>query len=199
MLLVLSEEHKVHLGFLTQVDVEVVKEFCKISLEFIRRGTNPKLYQSAGQKLEVDPQTVQHGVEGLMYLITECSKLMVSEIDFLDSIMVLGFSEELNQHLLKLYQENCHEVRAILSQMTMDLPHYHNLEWRLDVQLASRSLQQQADPSLTLRLHTKDNGVMRQQNLQTDPANLQHITKSLETALSELSSQYCRRIMRNIK
>ena len=60
--------------------------------------------------------------------------------------------------LTQLYQENCHEVRAILSQMTMDLPHYHNLEWRLDVQLASRSLQQQADPSLTLRLHTKDNG-----------------------------------------
>ena len=29
------------------------------------------------EKLEVDPQTVQHGVEGLMYLITECSKLMV--------------------------------------------------------------------------------------------------------------------------
>ena len=77
------------------------------------------------EKLEVDPQTVQHGVEGLMYLITECSKLMVrwssltytlinrsevihwvcmqvSEIDFLDSIMVLGFSEELNQHLLKV-------------------------------------------------------------------------------------------------
>lgn len=67
-----------------------------------------------------------------MYLITECSKLMVSiptvvatstpmlpdiapsntpisgpcvqvnEIDFLDSIMVLGFSEELNQHLLSV-------------------------------------------------------------------------------------------------
>ena len=77
------------------------------------------------EKLEVDPQTVQHGVEGLMYLITECSKLMVqytcvgphvpssstgvcfplwqvSEIDFLDSVMVLGFSEELNQHLLKV-------------------------------------------------------------------------------------------------
>lgn len=199
MLLVLSEEHKVHLGFLTQVDVEVVKEFCKISLEFIRKGANPKLYQSAGQKLGVDPTTVQHGVEGLMYLITECSKLMVNEIDFLDSIMVLGFSEELNQHLLSLYQEHCREVRAILSHMNMDLPHYLNLEWRLDVQLASRSLQQQAEPSVTMRLHTTDDGVATLHQLQTDPANLQHLTRSLEAALSELSSQHCRRIMRNIK
>ena len=31
------------------------------------------------EKLGVDPKTVQHGVEGLMYLLTECSKLMVSE------------------------------------------------------------------------------------------------------------------------
>lgn len=29
------------------------------------------------EKLKVDPNTVEHGVEGLMYLLTECSKLMV--------------------------------------------------------------------------------------------------------------------------
>ena len=122
--------------------------------------------------------------------------VQVNEIDFLDSVMVLGFSEELNQHLLsvrkllfppfspsslpcppspllppysisfslplplslQLYQEHCREVRAILSHMNLDLPHYHNLEWRLDVQLASRSLQQQAEPTVTMRLHTTDEG-----------------------------------------
>ena len=29
------------------------------------------------EKLDVDVATIQHGVEGLMYLITECAKLMV--------------------------------------------------------------------------------------------------------------------------
>lgn len=29
------------------------------------------------EKLGVAPETVRHGVEGLMYLLTECSKLMV--------------------------------------------------------------------------------------------------------------------------
>ncbi len=81
---------------------------------------------SSPEKLEVDARTVQHGVEGLMYLLTECSKLMVclecppplqacpyymymhvlycstqvNELDFQDSIIVLGFSEELNKELL---------------------------------------------------------------------------------------------------
>ena len=69
-----------------------MKEFCKISLDFIRKGVNRKVYQSAArecislhhgcygycvEKLDVDVATIQHGVEGLMYLITECSKLMV--------------------------------------------------------------------------------------------------------------------------
>ena len=79
MLLLLSDEHKEHLSFLTQVDAEgktswlstlvhvvhtllhnkrtnnscsaVVKEFCRISLEFIRKGTNPRVYQTAARTL----------------------------------------------------------------------------------------------------------------------------------------------------
>ena len=54
--------------------------------------------------------------------------------------MVLGFSEDLNDEMLRLYLEHRKEIRAILSEMSMDLPHYHNLEWRLDVQVTkSRS------------------------------------------------------------
>ena len=70
MLLVLSDEHREHLRFLTKVDVNgikcyvrgmlcvlyccvlVVKEFCKISLDFIRKGVNRKVYQSAARKCE---------------------------------------------------------------------------------------------------------------------------------------------------
>ena len=42
--------------------------------------------------------------------------------------------------------------------MAMGLPEYHDMEWRFDVQLASRSILQQADPQLLLRLHVKDGG-----------------------------------------
>ena len=118
-----------------------------------------------------------------MYLLTECSKLMVNEIDFQDSIMVLGFPEELNKELLSLYQENCQEIRSILSEMAMDLPHYHNLEWRLDVQVASRALQRQAQPSVLLRLHAKDGEELDSHLMQTDPSNLVHLTQSLELSL----------------
>ncbi|MBV96017.1 COMM domain-containing protein 2, partial [Eschrichtius robustus] len=90
MLLDLSEEHKEHLAFLPQVDSAVVAEFGRIAVEFLRRGSNPKIYEGAAskkgggtalktarrRKLSVSSDTVQHGVEGLIHLLTESSKLM---------------------------------------------------------------------------------------------------------------------------
>ncbi|XP_065178026.1 COMM domain-containing protein 2-like [Sycon ciliatum] len=199
MLLILDDEHKEHLSFLTSVEVDVVREFCKIAMGFLRKGANPKIYQGAAQKLSVSPETIQHGVEGLMYLLTECAKLMVNEIDFQDSILVLGFSEELKSELLQLYLENRKEIRRLLSDMTLQLPHYHTLEWRLDVQVASRTLRHQVQPSVVLKLHTTEEGETKAQVLETDATNLAHLASSLEGALNEMKGQHCRRILRNIK
>ncbi|XP_062306270.1 COMM domain-containing protein 2 isoform X1 [Osmerus eperlanus] len=200
MLMVLSDEHKEHLGFLSEVDPTVVGEFGRIAVEFLRKGTNPKIYEGAARKLNVAVETVEHGVEGLMYLLTESCKLLISEVDFQDSVLVLGFSEELNQLLLQLYLEHRKEIRSILNQLSPSLPHYDNLEWRLDVQLASRALRQQVKPVVTLKLHLEDNeGVKRARVLQTDPATLLHLISNLETALAEIKTNHCRRILRNIK
>ncbi|XP_074860732.1 COMM domain-containing protein 2 [Carettochelys insculpta] len=199
MLLVLSEEHREHLGFLTQVDSAVVGEFGRIAVEFLRKGTNPKIYEGAARKLNVSSDIIQHGVEGLTYLLTESSKIMISEIDFQDSVLVLGFSEELNKLLLQLYLDNRKEIRGILSELAPKLPSYHSLEWRLDVQLASRSLRQQIKPAVTVKLHLDQNGGQTTKILQTDPATLVHLIQQLEQALGEMKTNHCRRIVRNIK
>ncbi|KAM9088725.1 COMM domain-containing protein 2 isoform 3-T3 [Megaptera novaeangliae] len=174
MLLDLSEEHKEHLAFLPQVDSAVVAEFGRIAVEFLRRGSNPKIYEGAAskkgggtalktarrRKLSVSSDTVQHGVEGLIHLLTESSKLMISELDFQDSVFVLGFSEELNKLLLQLYLDNRKEIRTILSELAPDLPSYHSLEWRLDVQVTSiRTCNAQIAFSCSLTFYTWNNSV----------------------------------------
>ncbi|XP_076879469.1 COMM domain-containing protein 2 [Brachyhypopomus gauderio] len=199
MLLVLSDEHKEHLGFLSEVDPVVVGEFGRIAVEFLKKGSNSKIYEGAARKLNVPTQSVQYGVEGLMYLLTESSKLMISEVDFQDSVLVLGFSEELNTLLLQLYLENRVELRHIQSELGPSLPCYHNLEWRFDVQLASRTLRQQVKPTVTFKLHLERGGVRSARVLQTDPATLLHLIQELERALAEVKSNHCRRILRNIK
>ncbi|XP_062438519.1 COMM domain-containing protein 2 isoform X2 [Rhea pennata] len=173
MLLVLSEEQREHLGCL------------------------PGL--GAAGKLDVSIDTIQHGAEGLTYLLTESSKLMISEIDFQDSVHVLGFSDELNKLLLQLYLDNRKEIRSILSELAPKPPSYHNLEWRLDVQLASRSLRQQIKPTMTIKLHLDQNGAQTAQVLQTDPSTLLHLIQQLDQALGEMKTNHCRRIVRNMK
>lgn len=199
MLLVLSEDHKEHLAFLPKVDAAVVGEFGRIALEFLRRGTSPKIYEGAARKLCVPVEMVQHGVEGLMFLMAESSKHLLSEVDFLDSVLVLGFGEELNQILLQLYLQHHSQIRSILSQLPSNLPAYHRLEWRLDVQLASRSVHQQIIPILTMRLHLTKGCDSSSRVLHTDPSTLLHLISSLEAALAAMKTSHARRILRNIK
>ena len=75
----------------------------------------------------------------------------------------------------QIYLDNRKEIRNIVSQLTIGLPNYHNLEWRFDIQvqsyyvpftvyipipiqLASRSLHRQTEPQVLLKLHTIQNG-----------------------------------------
>ncbi|XP_053419400.1 COMM domain-containing protein 2-like [Nycticebus coucang] len=199
MLLDLSEEHKEHLAFILQVDSMVIAEFGRIVVEFLRQGSNPKIYEGTTRKLNVSSDIVQQGVEGLTYLLTKSSELMISELDFQDSVFVLGFSEELNKLLLWLYVDNRKEIRKILSELAPDHPNYHSLEWQLEVQLASRSLRQQIKPAVTIKLHLTHNGSQNTNVLQTDPATLLHLVQQLEQALEEMETNHCRRVVCNIK
>uniref|UniRef100_A0A8V0X6P7 COMM domain containing 2 n=1 Tax=Gallus gallus TaxID=9031 RepID=A0A8V0X6P7_CHICK len=204
MLLVLSEEQKAHLGCLPRVGgagLALSESWgtWRWSCCGAARRLRPVRRLPVRGKLNAGVDTVQHGVEGLMYLLTESSKLMISEMDFQDSIHVLGFSDELNKLLLQLYLDNRKEIRSILGELAPKLPSYHSLEWRLDVQLASRSLRQQIKPAVTMKLHLNDNEDLTTQVLQTDPSTLLHLIQQLEQALGEMKTNHCRRIARNMK
>jgi len=199
MLLIFEDEHKKHLEYLITAPIDVLREFSRISVEFLKNGINPKVYVVAAQKLGIDAVTVQNAVEGLMYLLLESSKLMLNDIDFQDSVKTVGFSEDHQQELMREYAENRTAIRCIQSDMSMTVPHYKDLEWRLDIQLASRSLRHQVEPLITLKLHTVDSGQLDHVHLlQTDPSSLIHLTRSLETALHELNTTHCKRIVRNL-
>ena len=55
----------------------------------------------------------------------------------------------------QFYLSSGKDVRAQLSESSLQLPHYVNLDWRLDVQLGSRALRQQFEPTLMLELETQ--------------------------------------------
>lgn len=206
MLLSLRDDQKQHLTILISQPTNVLQDFCKLALDFLQKGPTPKLYQTAAQKLNVQPEIIRNAVEGLVNLIVESSRHQLSDLDFRDSVLTLGFSEEHQQILEVFYKGKKQEIHDALARLTLDLPHYQDLEWRFEVQLASRALHHQVTPLITmnLTLETKTalaSGSTSRKNvvLQTDPTNLVHVTQVLEEALRGSRSQHSRRLQRSFK
>ena len=152
------------------------------------------------EKIQIEQEVFEKIVEGLLFLLSEASKNYIPEIDFLDSILTLGFSEKMKNSLKDAYLKNRDQIRKIGKTISVELPNYKNLDWRLDIEIASRSLRGQINPIYLLKMETEgSDGEVQSNLLQTDVVNLKHIVQELENALSESKSGYARRIMRNVK
>ncbi|XP_076382675.1 COMM domain-containing protein 2-like [Megalopta genalis] len=202
MLLTLKPDHKKHVLLLTDHAPQVLQDFCKLALDYLQKGPNIKLYNAAAQKLEVEVNVIKNSVEGLVNLLLESCRYKLSPEDFRDSVIALGFSEDQETILSKLYNVKRDEISGILTNIGFKLPEYHDMEWRFEVQLASRSLLKQVAPLITVDLSIKNSDKdesIEHVLLQTDPNNLLHITQELEEALREGRSQHIRRLSRVIK
>ncbi|OXU26320.1 hypothetical protein TSAR_000720 [Trichomalopsis sarcophagae] len=184
----LGVDHKQHLVFLTKQSTQVLQDFCKLALDYLQKGPNLKLYSAAAQKLQVEPQVIRNSVEGLVQLLFECCKSKLEKDSFQEAILGLGFSEEQESLLSKLYTVKKQELTEALSKFGLKLPQYHDMDWRFEVQIASRSLLRQVVPLVTLDFSLKNTSNSDQVEhvlLQTDPNNLLHLAQELEMAVRE--------------
>lgn len=138
------QKNREHLAFLPQVDSTVVPKFEQIVGQIMRQSSNPKVYyEGVTRKLIVGSKSLPALSEGLIYLLVEGFKLMISELDFQNSAFVLGLPDELNVSLLQFELGNRNIIRLTLNEFASDAPSYHSMEQRLEIQLASRRLWQQ--------------------------------------------------------
>ncbi|XP_057828186.1 uncharacterized protein LOC131039433 [Cryptomeria japonica] len=144
-----------------------------------------------------------------------------SPTEMIKYLKELGFHGETRECLAAYFIERLHEIRRLVAVPRLNVPSYRKLEWRLDVQLASRSLLNQAEPSflLKLSLNPVHVGVMpivmnkgSQSNAQIDEraekevilmeanyATLKKICNQLEQALAERQSRHNRRILHQLQ
>lgn len=196
MLLVLSEEQREHLSLLKQFKPEIAREICKTAFEFIKNGISVKKYQTAAQKLDTESEIIKKSVESLMSVVTECSKFSLSAEDFQRSIDVLNFSNELVEDLSTMYGEGWEQLRRIMKNMSLVVPHYKDLEWRFDVKVSSRMKKYQTTPEILLRFHFFHGETEISNTFQTDIVSLVNLTKELEIALIDAKTSHSRKVDR---
>jgi len=59
----------------------------------------------------------------------------INEVDFHDSILTLGVSEDICKELVSIYTSNKGEIRLILNELSLHPVQYQDLEWRLNVKV----------------------------------------------------------------
>lgn len=199
VLLYLSEEQKVRLNILNQFDESVVKEFCRISIDFLQKEVNNKIFNSAAKKLNIEFQELKNLIELVTWILTEYSRLNLNENEFKESLALAGLNNEIIEEIFENSKANFNLIQTYLKNLKLENVSYKSLEWRIDIKLATRSLRKCYEPEIILKLNLstgKDNE-LQSHLLQTDVTNLVHLTNSLEEALNEIKTNYCRKVFRS--
>lgn len=119
-----------------------------------------------------------------------------------ESLVLSGLKPELIAEVEQNINTNLKQIRTNLTGMRLKSVEYSNLEWRVDLNLASRSIRETVEPEIILKLDLKrsdqDETTTTSEILKTDVVNLVHLTNSLEDALNEIKTHYVRRVMKNI-
>ncbi|XP_026764374.1 COMM domain-containing protein 2-like [Galleria mellonella] len=150
MIIFLSELQKEHLDLLHKHSIQVLIDFCKLTIDYLNNGVNPKKHNIAAEKLNVPMTVVQNLVHALVYLIIEACKHNLSESDFKSSLALAGFSTEQQEILVKLYNTKKTELSSALNLLQQKDPTYQDLSWRFEVQIASRNSSEEIKPMVSM-------------------------------------------------
>lgn len=161
----------------------------KAALGSLEGGAVPETDAQVGRQLTV-----------ISFLLEEAARLKSSETDFRDSLVSFPLSEQTKNVLCSAYLSAGERIRGRLQESTVRPPHYKDLDWRMDVELASRALRRQTVPTWLFKLTVESaEGQTEDLMLQTDAVNLAHLYEELQVAFGEQNAAYAKRIQRNVK
>jgi hypothetical protein len=172
-------------------------------------AADAKTHAAAAKQLDVDAEAVRRAIDGLAQMMLECAKRALSTDDFEASVEEVQFSAEQRAAASARYAASVRRMRQYLNDMSLQLPHYADLSWRLDVQLASRCLRKQVEPQFLFRLETRDGGAgpdaaaareapAKAQVFQADYASVKHVVEQLEDAARQAHTAHAKRVLRYV-
>lgn len=110
-----------------------------------------------------------------------------------------GVNDQLASVIVSSVMNNSNLLQNYMGNMRINTLSYKNMEWRLDVKLATRSILELLEPEVILKFDFNNGNDKKEVKiLQTDIVNLNNLTNNLEEALNEIKSNHCRRVFRNI-
>ena len=150
-------------------------------------------------------QEVSDAFVAMTVVLIESSKKNATKEEFASSISELGFDQAKCDALILAYTENSSSIRDSLVACSDLDGRFQSMSWRLDIELASRSVRNLNRPVYMIDIKTKQK-LSNEQTMtteshlfNTDYATLAYITEELERAVKESKTVHARRITRYVK
>ena len=139
---------------LSDLPAEYISEFCKAAMQVLQQQAPGKMFANAAKQLGVERSAVEHSVQALCYVLVRAASVSAPADQVLDGIDLTLQPEALET--LRSFYESAATQLAEVANRGVQLPAYHSLEWRLQVQVGGRhSVAGELKPSFLLRLHTE--------------------------------------------
>ena len=202
MLLTLHQSLVDDLQLLATLSADVVSELSTLALTNLSHGhtaDSDKKHRRAAKALSVDTATLTAAIHALSFLLLDAAKRHISPADFTASLAPLGLPVQHAQLLSQLYSTHVKQLTATLSTLSLPLPHYVDVQWRLDVELHSRAMARTATPVYLLELTTRTGELQKSVLVQSDYAGLVRLEAALEDAIKAMQTKEARRIIRYVK
>mmetsp|Transcript_77364 Transcript_77364/g.94841 ORF Transcript_77364/g.94841 Transcript_77364/m.94841 type:complete len:239 (+) Transcript_77364:30-746(+) len=147
---------------LNEIPNKGIEKFCKISVKSIVDGIKTDQIIKLAKVLEKSQEIIQKCVYAISQLFTILASNTIGEYDeqqfYVNISPLFGFNKNTAKIIYSCYTQYHHTLREMLSQFKIDTPLYHNFDWRLDIQIASRAIHKTVKPVFLCKITTQMNG-----------------------------------------
>ncbi|KAA0154378.1 hypothetical protein FNF27_05863 [Cafeteria roenbergensis] len=134
-----DESVKGDLAFLGTVPAETAAEFGGAAARFLAASAKPAALKRVAGRLGVDPEVVEAAVAAASRVMLEAARLKLGERDFVASLREADLPAATAEALWQAYDGSRVELEDAASRSTSAIPRLQGLEWRLEVEFASRA------------------------------------------------------------
>jgi hypothetical protein len=213
------------LKILNKLTAPLCTELCQVGLTFLSQGAKKGTFKKAASALSVEEDAVAGAVMGLCEVMLEAAKLNLSQAEFIGSIGDVSMPEENRRAVSTFYEENKSILKDRIassgnalskaggtSGASQSFPEYRSLDWRFEINVASRQNHDSYQPLYTLRLDTatpaatgasgadaEGAGGALSTIFTSDYTTLKSVSEALDEAVAEMKTAHSKRVMRYIR
>lgn len=177
----------------TAVEYVEVQHLVKTAVVYLIGKQTDAQLKAKAREAQIPFPTFIESIDCLAWVLCEAVRCKCTTNQFREFIAEIEFLN--TPEVLKVYDDSIEIIRQCLFAVAPKSDHYKALDWRVQVEMARRSLRSFKRPHVVLDLNTNE----QHYTIEATPAMLVELYETLDKALQSCRTAQFRRIQRFVK